>query len=117
MKEVLLQLCEKLGEKDELNAVREQFGKYIVQGGDTSRQMAKFLQAILKDGSRIGKVLKVKNYFFMVKNSHIFIIIIIYFIYSIFFIFFQQLLFLFLSGNQSKYYCDSLYSIKARLPR
>jgi hypothetical protein len=61
MKRVLCELAEKLGEKEELDAIQREFGSFIKTGGDTSRQMAKFLQHVLKDGSKLTQVLKAIN--------------------------------------------------------
>jgi hypothetical protein len=61
MREVLCDLAEKLGEKEEIATIRKEFDVFVKQGGDTSRQLAKFLQHVLKPDSRVCAVLKAVN--------------------------------------------------------
>ena len=59
MKEVMLKLCEVLDESPEQQeAIRSNYHNFIKTEGDTSRQLAKFLQFVLKEESKLARLLK-----------------------------------------------------------
>lgn len=61
MREVMCDLAEKLGEIEERDLIKSEFSNFVKTSGDTSRQLAKFLQHVLKDNSKLSKVLKAIN--------------------------------------------------------
>jgi len=63
MRDVLCLLSEKLGENKQTETIKSEFFKFVQEGGagDTSRQLSKFLQHVLKEESRLAKVLKAIN--------------------------------------------------------
>lgn len=58
MRDVLCDLAEKLGEPQLIGVIKSEFGTFVKQAGDTSRQLSKFLQHVLKEDSKVAKVLK-----------------------------------------------------------
>lgn len=62
MKEKLSELSEKLGETEQTKLINQEFGKFVTEEtGDTARQLAKFLEHVLKEESKLAAVLKAIN--------------------------------------------------------
>jgi len=63
MKGVLCLLSNKLAETEQTEIIENEFDSFIKggKGADTSRQMARFLQHVLKENSKLCKVLKAIN--------------------------------------------------------
>jgi len=61
VRDVLCELSEKLEEHQQTEAIRSKFSSFVQQGGDTSRQLSKFLQNVLLEDSKLAKVLKAIN--------------------------------------------------------
>jgi len=63
MRDTLCEISEKLGEDAQTEMIRNEFYSFVKEGGggDTSRQLSKFLEHVLKEDSKLGKVLKAIN--------------------------------------------------------
>lgn len=62
MRDILCQLSDHLGEIEQTKIIKNEFFNFIKQGGgDTSRQLSRFLQQVLKEDSKLCKVLKAIN--------------------------------------------------------
>lgn len=61
MRDILCDLSEKLEEHQQTEAIKTKFSSFVQQGGDTSRQLSKFLQNVLHEESKLVKVLKAIN--------------------------------------------------------
>lgn len=62
MKDKLIQLSEKLGEPELTKEVTQKFSQFIKDGtGDTARQLARFLESVIKENSKLAGVLKSIN--------------------------------------------------------
>jgi len=63
MRDLLCELSDKLEEFEQTKTIKNEFFSFVQQsgGGDTSRQLSKFLQQVLKEDSKLCKVLKAVN--------------------------------------------------------
>jgi len=61
VREVICDLSEKLGEYQQAELIKTEFSKFVKAGGDTSRQLAKFLEHVLKEETKMTKILKAIN--------------------------------------------------------
>jgi hypothetical protein len=63
MKSILCHLSEKLEEANQTEIIKREFNSFVQQSGagDTSRQLSRFLQHILKESSKLARVLKAIN--------------------------------------------------------
>eukprot|EP01119_Soliformovum_irregulare_P017793 TRINITY_DN533_c1_g1_i2.p1 TRINITY_DN533_c1_g1~~TRINITY_DN533_c1_g1_i2.p1 ORF type:complete len:1130 (-),score=412.15 TRINITY_DN533_c1_g1_i2:54-3443(-) len=61
IKQIMCQISDVFEEKEQSALIRSEFSKFVSGAGDTSRQLSKFLEHVLKDNSKMSKVLKAIN--------------------------------------------------------
>ena len=61
MKKVLCDLAQSLGEGPLVGRINKEFDNFVKQAGDTSRQLSKFLQQVIREEDKLCKVLKAIN--------------------------------------------------------